>query len=64
MIGGLSGFQIYRTNYSVASTVSLDVNPSIEIEVNKKEEVLAVNPRNKDAETVVGSMNFKGSSKE
>ena len=62
LIGGLSGFQIYRTNYSVASTVSLDVNPSIEIEVNKKEEVLAVNPRNEDAKTVVGSMDFKGSS--
>ena len=62
LIGGLPGFQIYRTNYSVASTVSLDVNPSIEIEVNKKEEVLAVNPRNEDAKTVVGSMDFKGSS--
>lgn len=62
LVGGLAGFQIYRTNYSVASTVSLDVNPSIEIEVNKKEEVLAVNPRNEDAKTVVGSMDFKGSS--
>ncbi len=61
LIGGMAGFQTYRANYSVASTVSLDVNPSIEIQVNKKEEVLAVNPRNEDAQIVVGDMDFKGS---
>ena len=31
LIGGMAGFRTYRANYSVASTVSLDVNPSIEI---------------------------------
>lgn len=61
LIGGMAGFRTYRANYSVASTVSLDVNPSIEIEVNKKETVLAVNPRNEDAQIVVGDMDFKGS---
>lgn len=61
LIGGMAGFQTYRANYSVASTVSLDVNPSIEIQVNKKEEVLAVNPRNEDAQIVVGDMDFEGS---
>ena len=61
LIGGMAGFRTYRANYSVASTVSLDVNPSIEIQVNKKEEVLAVNPRNEDAQFVVGDMVFKGS---
>ena len=61
LIGGMAGFQTYRANYSVASTVSLDVNPSIEIQVNKKEEVLSVNPRNEDARIVVGDMDFKGS---
>lgn len=61
LIGGMAGFRTYRANYTVASTVSLDVNPSIEIEVNKKEEVLAVNPRNEDAQIVVGDMDFKGS---
>ena len=60
LIGGMAGFRTYRANYSVASTVSLDVNPSIEIQVNKKEEVLAVNPRNEDAQIVVGDMDFKG----
>lgn len=61
LIGGMAGFRTYRANYTVASTVSLDVNPSIEIEVNKKEEVLAVNPRNEDAQIVVSDMDFKGS---
>lgn len=61
LIGGMAGFRTYRANYSVASTVSLDVNPSIDIQVNKKEEVLAVNPRNEDAQIVVGDMDFKGS---
>ena len=61
LIGGMAGFRTYRANYTVASTVSLDVNPSIEIQVNKKEEVLAINPRNEDAQIVVGDMDFKGS---
>lgn len=61
LIGGMAGFGVYRANYSVASTVSLDVNPSIEIQVNKKEQVLTVIPRNEDAKIVVGDMDFKGS---
>ena len=33
-------FVLYDINYTVSSTVSLDVNPSVEINVNKKEKVL------------------------
>lgn len=61
-IGGTAGFQLYKTNFAIDSTISLDVNPSIEIQVNKKEEVLAVNAMNEDAQIVVGDMDFKGSS--
>lgn len=61
LIGGMTGFQVYQANYAVASLISLDVNPSIEIQVNEKEQVLAVNARNEDAKVVVGDMNFKGS---
>ncbi len=61
LIGGITGFQVYQTNYTVASLISLDVNPSIEIQVNRKEQVLAVNARNDDAKIVVGDMDFKGS---
>ena len=62
MVGSILGYRIYDTNYAVASTVSLDVNPSIEVKVNQKEKVLAVNPLNEDGKIVVGNMNFAGSS--
>ena len=61
LLGGAVGVGAYRSNYGVASTVSLDVNPSIEIEVNKNERVLRVVPLNEDGKTVVGDMDFKGS---
>ena len=40
VIGGSAGYAVYSNNYKVASTISLDVNPSIEITANKKEDVL------------------------
>mgnify|MGYP002542489664 CR=1 FL=1 len=60
-MGGL-GAHLYGSRFSVASTVSLDVNPSIEIQVNEKEHVLQVNPKNEDGRKVVGNMDFSGSS--
>lgn len=62
VLGGVFGTQEYMTNYKVASTVSLDVNPSIEIKVNKKDKVIAVNALNEDARIVIDDMDFKGSS--
>ena len=44
VVGGAFGTQVYRANYAIASTVSLDVNPSIQITVNQKERVLDVIP--------------------
>ena len=38
-----------------------NVNPSIEIQVNKSEKVLEVKPLNDDAKIVVGDMDFSGS---
>lgn len=58
--GALSA-NVYRLNYAVSSTVSLDVNPSIQIMVNEKEQVLDVKALNEDGETVIGDMDFKGS---
>lgn len=54
----------YRAGHTVAATVSLDINPSVEIQVNKDETVLDVIPLNEDGKTVVGTMDFKGSSLE
>lgn len=62
LVTGTVGYQVYQTNYTVDSTVSLDVNPSIEIRVNQKEKVLEVVPLNQDGKTVVGNMDFSGSS--
>lgn len=61
MIAGVSAFSVYNKNYAVAATVSLDVNPSIEIEVNQKNSVLNINALNEDGKIVLGDMNFKGS---
>lgn len=59
VVGGMS---IYQGNHAIASTIMLDVNPSIEIQVNKSEKVLDVKPLNDDAQIVVGEMDFEGSS--
>ncbi len=40
------------------AVVALDVNPSLEIEVNDKEQVVEVRALNEDAQIVVGDMNF------
>jgi len=64
LVLGLGVGTYYGTGRAVASTVSLDVNPSIEIKVNKYERVLSVTPLNEDGQTVVGTMDFEGSSLE
>ncbi len=43
----------------IDSTVTLDVNPSIELCVNRSNRVLRVTPLNEDGETVIGTMNLK-----
>ena len=59
--GGAAGFRSYQVNHRVDATVSLDVNPSVEIQVNRKERVLGVTPLNADGEVIVGEMDFSGS---
>ena len=46
---------------AVAATISLDVNPSIEIKINDQQRVLEVLPMNEDAKVIVGDMDFSGS---
>ncbi len=61
LLGGAFGLRAYDMNYAVASTVSLDVNPSLQITVNRKERVLDVTPLNEDGRTVIGDMDLSGS---
>lgn len=46
----------YQQANAVASVVSLDVNPSIELKVNRNEKVLACTPLNDDAKAVLSDM--------
>lgn len=58
LIGGVWGFNSYNVANAVDSTISLDVNPSIEIKTNAKDRVLSVDALNEDAKTVIGDMDF------
>lgn len=61
LLGGVFGLQAHKLNNTVDSTVSIDVNPSVEIQVNRKERVLDVIPLNEDGTIIVGDMDFSGS---
>ena len=61
VIAGLGVFGVYQSNNAVESTIALDVNPCIKIDVNKNEKVLDVTALNEDAEKIIGTMDFKNS---
>ena len=44
----------------MASVVSLDVNPSIQMQVNRKEQVLSADPLNKEGWEVLEGMDLQG----
>lgn len=46
-------------NRMVDSTVSLDVNPSIQLTVNRNEKILSVTPLNADAELILDNMDLR-----
>lgn len=54
LVGG-GGAYYYQAN-AVASVVSLDVNPSIELRVNQNEKVLTCTPLNEEARAVLADM--------
>ena len=54
LLGG--GGVFYQRANAVASVVSLDVNPSIELKVSRSEKVLACAPLNDDAKTILADM--------
>ena len=57
LVGGGAGYY-YQSVNGVASIVSLDVNPSIELKVNKNEKVLSATPMNDDAKEILDGMNL------
>ena len=54
LLGG--GGIFYQQAHAVASVVSLDVNPSIELKVNRSEKVLVCAPLNEDAKAILADM--------
>ena len=60
LTSGFAGFMLSKIDV-VDSIISFDVNPSIEIKVNQKEQVKDAFARNADGEVVLDGMNLKGS---
>ncbi len=58
--GGAFGVNSYQQAHTVASIVSLDVNPSIELTLNSKERVLSATPLNSDAVAILDGMDLVG----
>jgi len=58
---GLMGANRLYVQNAVDSLIAFEVNPSLEIEINKNERVLSVKPLNIEAQTVIGDMELKGS---
>lgn len=54
------GVTSWRSANAVASVVSLDVNPSIQLQVSKSEKVLSADALNQDAEVILEGMDLKG----
>ncbi len=55
------GFGIYNIANKVTSVVALDVNPSLEIRLNKNEKVVDVEALNADGEKIIDDMDLEGS---
>lgn len=61
VVGLGAGAGVYRLNHVVAATVSLDVNPSVELTVNRKDRVLGISANNQDGKEIIGDMDLTGS---
>ena len=55
----LGGGVTFYQNHRIDSVVGIDVNPSIELSVNRNEKVLQANPLNDDAQIILDDMDLK-----
>lgn len=60
LVLAVGGFAGYQYQFAVDTAVSIDVNPSIELEVNRQEKVLRATPLNDDAQTILDGMELEG----
>ena len=59
IVACLFGFNYYDKSYKADSIINFDVNPSIELEINKKEQVIKTSALNKDGEKILDGMDLK-----
>ena len=61
-IGGYIGlhYGAAEPGAAIASVITLDVNPSLNIVMDTSDKVIEVRPLNEDARTVIGDMDFAG----
>ena len=64
IVGAVTGGIGMYTQTASAATVSMDVNPSLSINLNGAGKVLSVTAHNEEAKQVVGTMDFNGCSLE
>lgn len=57
----LIGFGVYNNNFKVASKIGIDVNPSIELTINRKNKVIDVFANNDDGNKILNNMDLNGS---
>lgn len=60
VVTAVIGGGVFGVQSASASTVSLDVNPSVEITLNRRNKVVEVNALNDDGKNIISDMNFKG----
>ena len=54
------GYNFWKSGNAVDSVVMLDVNPSISLTINAREEVIRANALNEEAQVVLGDMDLTG----
>ena len=60
VFGAAFSLNILKQNNTVDSRICFDINPSIVLEVNKREKVISTEAKNEDAEKVLEGLNLKG----
>lgn len=56
----LAGGTYTYQNGKVDSVIGIDVNPSVELSINRKNQILEAKALNEDAKSILGDMNLKG----
>lgn len=64
LVGTAAGIHGYSIAHTPVSVVSLDVNPSLEMKLNRNDKVIELIPKNPEAEAIIGDMDYSGSSVE